>query len=218
LAAVTLNSVNVYAQTASSSQPTIQLLDNAGNTLYTLNTNLTSAGLNTVTLNWRVPVGTGYILSASGANLNLYRNNAGANFPYAVGTVASITGTDISSQGGGLENYYYWFYNWKVAPDVPCPSSPTVVTATIQNCTGINTYGTSTINVHPNPAHNNLMVSAPHTISNIIVVDMLGKTVMTNAPDNATEVSLDVSALPAGVYFVKVNAGDTQKLIKVIKE
>ncbi len=218
-AGFTLKTVDVYAQSSSSSQPTISLLDNAGNTLATTTTTLTSAGLNVVTLNWRVPVGTGFILSAAGANLNIYRNNVGANFPYPVGTVASITGTDISSQGGGLENYYYWFYNWKVAPDVPCPSSPTVVTATIQNCTGIGSNNTvGAIEVHPNPAHNNLFINSPHMINSVTVVDMIGKTILSHTPQNETSVSFDVSALPAGVYFVKVVSGSDNKLIKVVKQ
>jgi len=214
-AGFTLKTVDMYAQTASSSQPTVQLQDASGNTIYTLNPTLSSAGLNVVTLNWHIPPGTGYILAASGANLNLYRNSAGANYPIAVGTVASITGNDVM---GTAPNYYYWFYNWKYAVDVPCPSNPTVITATIQNCTGIANHGASVIEVHPNPAHTNLFVSALHNITNVTVVDMIGKTIMTHNPENATDVSLDVSALPAGVYFVKVTVGDSNKLIKVVKQ
>jgi len=214
-AGFTLKTVDVYAQSSSSSQPTFELQDNNGATIYSLSPSLTSAGLNVVTLNWHIPPGTGYILAASGANLNLYRNNTGASYPIAVGSVASITGNDVM---GTAPNYYYWFYNWKYAQDVPCPSNPTVVTATIQNCTGIASQGSSTIEVHPNPAHNNLFINAPHNISSVTVVDMIGKTIMTHTPQNETSVSLDVSALPAGVYFVKVVSGDSNKLIKVVKQ
>lgn len=214
-AGFTLKTVDLYAQASTGSTPTIQLQDNTGTPLYTLNANLTTAGLNVTTLNWHIPPGTGYMLVASGANINLYRNNAGATYPIAVGTVASITGNDVMSSAPA---YYYWFYNWKYAPDVACPSSATVVTATIQNCTGINGYASSGIEVYPNPAHNNLFISAPHNINTVTVVDMIGKTILSHSPENATDVSLDVSMLPAGVYFVKVVSGDASKLIKVVKQ
>jgi Zn-dependent metalloprotease len=211
----TLKSVDVYAQTSSSSQPTIQLTDNTGAVLQAITTTLTAAGKNTVTLNWHVPQGTGYRLVAAGANINLSRNNGGATFPINVSTVASITGTDVS---GTSPTYYYWFYNWIVVADVLCPSSATVVTATIQNCTGIATHGADIIAVYPNPAHNNISITAPEPIKNISVVDMIGKTILSHQPENETSVSLDVSLLPAGVYFVKVSAGESSKLVKLIKE
>lgn len=74
------------------------------------------------------------------------------------------------------------------------------------------------IAAYPNPAHDNLLVTAPHAIKSIGVVDMIGKTVLYQQPENETNVSVDISALPAGVYFVKVNTADSQKLIKVIKQ
>jgi len=213
LAGFTLKTVDLYAQSTTLTA-TIQLLDNIGNVIYSSTPTFTATGKNTVTLNWHVPIGTDYVLMASGTN-SLHRNSAGATYPMAVGTVASITGNDVMSQAAA---YYYFFYNWSVAPDVLCPSNPTVVTATIQNCTGIAGHGSSVIEVYPNPAHNNLFISAPHTISNVTVVDMIGKTIMNHNPENASDVSLDVSTLPAGVYFVKISAGNTNKLIKVVKQ
>lgn len=213
--AFTLKTVDVYGDPANASAPTFQLLDNTGALIYSIVPTIAS-GLNTVALNWHIPVGTGYRLVASGTNINLYRNNAGASYPIAVGSVASITGNDVMSSAPA---YYYWFYNWNYAADVPCPSSATVVTATIQNCTGIaNHVNNGGIEIYPNPAHDNLLVSSPGIIKNITMVDMIGKIVLNQQPQNETNVSIDVSTLPAGVYFVKVNTADTQKLIRVIKQ
>ena len=213
LVGFTLKNVDIYVQAATTTL-TVQLIDNGGNVLGTLNPTLTT-GKNTLSLNWHVPVGTGYKLTTSGS-ASLYRNSAGAVYPIAVGTgVASITGNDVM---GTAPTYYYWFYNWVYAKDIPCPSAPTVVTAVIQNCTGINNVANASLEVYPNPAYDNLVVKAPHNINSIHVIDMLGKTVISNNPANEKTVSLDVSNLPAGVYFVKVNAGDEQKLIKVIKQ
>ena len=56
--------------------------------------------------------------------MNLYRNNAGAVYPYTLNGVVSMTG---ASAGGG---YYYYFYNCVIAPQ-PCTSGRTPVTAII---------------------------------------------------------------------------------------
>jgi hypothetical protein len=212
--AFTLKTVDIFAQSTSTSV-SVSLEDNAGTVLYSLTPTISATGKNTLSLNWHIPVGTGYKIKATGTN-SLYRNSAGANYPIAVGTVASITGNDVMSTAG---NYFYWFYNWVYATDVLCPSSATAVVATIQNCTGIaNHTNGGAIEVYPNPAHGNLFISAPQNISNVTVIDMIGKTILMHTPDNAADVSLDVSMLPAGVYFVKVYAGDSNRLIKIVKQ
>lgn len=212
LTGFTLKSVDVYAQSTSLTA-TIQIQDNAGNVLYSATPAFANTGLNTVSLNWHIPAGTGFKFMASGTN-SLYRNNAGASYPIAVGTVASITGNDVMSQA---PDYYYYFYNWVYAADVLCPSNPTVVTATIQNCTGIKNPVAEAIAVYPNPAHNSLLVSAPDVISFVSVIDMLGKTIVVHKPDD-THATLDISNLTPGVYFVKVSAGGSTKLLRVVKQ
>jgi hypothetical protein len=83
---------------------------------------------------------------------------------------------------------------------------------------GIAVNSTEGFFIYPNPAHDNVTVKAPHNISTIRIVDMLGKTVIQQEPVNEKSIQVDTSTLPAGVYFVKVNAGDMQKLIKLIKQ
>jgi len=213
LSGFTLKSVDIYTQSTASTTA-VQLEDNTGAVLYSVTPTLTAAGKSTITLNWHIPIGTGYKLMGMGTN-SLYRNNAGASYPIAVGSVASITGNDVMSTAPA---YYYWFYNWIYAQDVACPSSATIVTATIQGCAGINNFSMGNLEIYPNPAHDNLFIKAPQNITAIRVIDMLGKTLIAQEPNNEKSVQVDVSILPAGVYFVKVNAGDTQKLIKLIKQ
>ena len=45
----------------------------------------------------------------------LWRDDAGAqvNFPYDIGSLASITSTTIT--GENQYNYYYFYYNWKMS-------------------------------------------------------------------------------------------------------
>ena len=123
-----LKTVDLYAQAATGSTPTVILEDSTGAALFSQTFTLSAAGKNTVTLNYHVNPGNNYRLVASGTNINLYRNSAGATFPINVASVASITGTDVTSTNPA---YYYWFYNWVVQPDIACTSSTTPVTVTI---------------------------------------------------------------------------------------
>ncbi|MDQ3110533.1 MAG: M4 family metallopeptidase [Bacteroidota bacterium] len=105
----------------SAGNKTFILYDNAGNPISNYVVNCPATGLQTVTLNIPLTPGS-YRLG--GTQMNLYRNNAGANYPYDFPNVVSITG---SSAGG---NYYYYLYNWTITLPA-CTSVRVPVTATI---------------------------------------------------------------------------------------
>lgn len=217
VSAFTLKSVDIDAQSTSQTV-SVQLVNNAGTALYTLTSTISVAGKNTLSLNWHIPVGTGYKLMASGTN-SLYRNNAGASYPIAVGAVANITGNDVMSTA---PTYYYWFYNWVYAADVACPSSATTVTTNITNCTtGISSnLSSSVVLVYPNPAHDNVFVSLTENINSIAVVDVIGQTVVAEQKvNNAHQIqNIDIDNLAYGIYFIKVTTTDNQqKIIRFIK-
>jgi Zn-dependent metalloprotease len=109
----------VYA--GSAGNKTFTLWDNAGNQITQRTVNVPGTGMQTVTLNIPLPPGQ-YRLG--GTSMNLYRNNAGASYPYTSPGVLSITG---SSAGGG---FYYYLYNWTVNLD-GCTSARTPVTVVV---------------------------------------------------------------------------------------
>jgi len=67
-------------------------------------------------LNFQVPIGNNMQLGISNGNSDLYRNNAGAIYPYNIGSVMNITGTSAGSPG-----YYYFYYDIEVV--VPCDNT-----------------------------------------------------------------------------------------------
>jgi Zn-dependent metalloprotease len=117
----TLKTVVMYASTAGNR--TIELR-NSANALITSTVVNLAIGANTVNVNFALTPGTGYRLALGGATINLYRNSAGAVYPYNIGGLVSMTG---ASAGGA---YYYFFYNWQVQKD-NCTSAPIAVTATV---------------------------------------------------------------------------------------
>jgi choice-of-anchor B domain-containing protein len=67
-------------------------------------------------LNFEVPIGNNMQLGISNGNSDLYRNDAGAVYPYNIGSIMSITGTSAGSPG-----YYYFYYDIEV--EVPCENT-----------------------------------------------------------------------------------------------
>jgi len=111
---ITIQTVTVYSN--QSGARTIELLDNAGNMINSSSQNIAS-GTQVVTLNFHVDAGNGYRLGLQDGSMSqLYRNATGANYPYIITGLLSITGNDIPDQ-----DHYYYFYNWQVQKD-PCRS------------------------------------------------------------------------------------------------
>ncbi|TAE53542.1 MAG: hypothetical protein EAZ89_07340, partial [Bacteroidetes bacterium] len=117
LSDMVLNSVRVYPNGAGN--VTINLESSALATLssksFTIPAGVTDT---TLQLDFFVPAGTGYRLTPGGTDIieGLFRNTAGAVYPYTVAGLASITGP-INNFAG----YFYFFYDWKVSTSV-CPS------------------------------------------------------------------------------------------------
>lgn len=80
-----------------------------------------------------------------------------------------------------------------------------------------NSFDNGTFSYYPNPVKNILNLSSTENISNVTVFNLLGQKVMTKAV-NASQSQVDMTALAAGTYVVKVTADDQVKMIKVIKE
>ena len=118
--ACTLLSVLVYAQGAGNR--TITLNNSAGTVLNTVTINVPN-GQSRVALNFPLAVGTNYQLAATGTP-NLYRNSAGASYPYTdPAGLVTITTNDVPDPAR-----FYYFYDWQLAP-APCTSAlvPVVV-------------------------------------------------------------------------------------------
>jgi bacillolysin len=209
LANTTLKTVDVKADAAGSRK--IELRTSTGTVITSKDVNI-AVGVSTITLDFPLTTGTGYQLAVNGTS-NLYRNSAGATFPYTIGSSVKITGTNYTDAA-----YYYYFYKW-VLEGTSCTSAAVPVIAKLEICTGVDkTAADAAIEVYPNPANSTLNIRSAENIAAITVVDMLGKVVLQDAAVKKNNAQLNISELPAGFYFVKVNTADTQKLMKIIKQ
>ncbi len=176
----TLISVRVYSTGAANR--TFELQDNTGAILWDTIINVPNAPNGTagavVTLNKFIPQGSGYMLGCL-ANSNLWRTSAGANYPYTLAGVCSITGNTA-----GDPARLYFVYDWQVRPG-DCISSRSPVTAQIGG-------------IHP-------VVSPSGNIS-LCSGQSVQLTAVGNGPylwnTTATTQSIQVNA--AGNYFISV--------------
>ena len=120
---VFLKSVDLYADVAG--ERTIELRDNLGSVLESITIDV-PVGASTAILDFEVPIGTGLQLGAEiGSSPDLYRNDAGASYPYTLAESVEIVGSSTGS------DFYYFFYNWEVHP-YNCASDRVPVTAVVE--------------------------------------------------------------------------------------
>jgi len=150
----------------------------------------------------------------------------------------SITATTTVS-GGGDAPQYQWYVDgmpvsgatnssytytpangdsvWCVlTSNSQCVGTPTATSNMLHILTapaGVSQVVASHIILAPNPALNTITITAPVTITDITVIDLLGREVFSRQY-NSDNVDVEISELPGGVYFVKVNDVYAQKLIK----
>ena len=124
----TLISVKLYADNAG--VRTIYLKNEAGAIIDSLQTNL-SQGEQIVTLNFQIPQGNNYRLTANGYP-GLFRNDDGISYPYDIGSIASITKSTAGDIGGDAYGYYYYFYDWQIE-ETGCVSQRTAAQAIIND-------------------------------------------------------------------------------------
>jgi hypothetical protein len=210
----TLNSVKVYANGAGNR--TIRLHDNGGTQLNELVVNVPN-GESRIDLNFPLNPGTGYSLRTVG-DPQLWRNapNATMNYPYSVGSMVSITGTNVT--GANTYNYYYYFYDWEVSsPERVCVSPRTEVSVTV-GTVGVAEGDLLGTTMFPNPATDNLNVVLPASVKGNINMDVYsstGQRVMSSRLTAGTA-RVDVGGLASGVYSFRIktdNGHYTQRIV-----
>jgi PKD repeat protein/predicted secreted protein len=205
---ITLQTVTVYEQTAGSR--TIWLRNSSGTYLDSLETSV-AAGTQTITLNFDITAGAGYVLGAAAAN-NFWRETSGAVYPYTVSDLISITG---NTAGSTATTYYYYFYNWQVE-GASCASPRTPVTATI--ITSITESSENNFNIYPNPSSGVFDISIKdQNYQNAVlsIINILGETLTENYFTNNITIHIDASGIQQGIYFVKLKTDNSTYLKRI---
>ncbi len=90
---------------------------------------------------------------------------------------------------------------------------------TIDATTGIQSYNkVSNVLVSPNPATNELFVASASHFGKVVIIDALGKTVLSHDANYAAQTTINISSLSKGVYFLQVSDGANLTTKKFIKD
>jgi hypothetical protein len=213
-----LESVKVYTDTEASR--IIELTNAAGDVLASLEV-VIPVGIHVIPLNFAVEPGTDLFLSTNTAHnvaqlgynsARLRRSDSGINFPYDVQGVISLKESNF-----GADRYYY-FYDWKLKEaDFDCVSDRLAVPVVLVH-TDEPSAGAQAVRVYPNPTSGPVQVQAGGAEAQLEVqlFNAAGQRLWQGRlPREAPE--MDLSRLPAGVYWLTVNADGQLSRQRVVK-
>jgi len=135
--------------------------------------------------------------------------NAGSFDQYLWNDTSSNSTLDVTTSG----EYYV-----QVTDNNKCSNTDTILVSFVI-CLDINDFGTQcNISVYPNPANDFVTVLSDNIIiNNIEILSLTGKTLKKIITNNSIA-HIDISNLNSGVYFLKINTAEFNKIIKIVKQ
>lgn len=113
----------------------------------------------------------------------------------------------IDLPGAGLHAWYIT----AVYPDGE--SDPTNTQEVLLS--GTDTHDKKQLNIYPNPAHDFLHIEMTDQLETIEILNLTGTTIIkTTGPEN----KIDISALPDGVYFIRILTDDQEFVKRFVKQ
>ena len=143
----------------------------------------------------------------------LWRTASNVLYPYSVDNVLTITNSTFG------EDFYYYFYNWKIStPDKYCFSDPVEVTAFLDTDVATDFPDHDQLIVYPNPSGGSIEIYSPFTTpARFEVWSVEGVVSYSQLVSN--EISrIDLSSVPVGIYILRLQSLDriyTSKFIKL---
>lgn len=141
---------------------------------------------------------------------------------------------DLVISGESGADYFVWFSDADLTTEIPsttqaidqttyyviqvvdgCESDALAITVEVTLSNTI--FDGKSFTAYPNPVRDIFNISYSNEITGIEVTNMLGQTLISETK-NATDIQIDMSALPTGNYLVKVKTDEMIKVIKVVKQ
>jgi len=129
------------------------------------------------------------------------------------GTMTGTNSFDLSDwqtgSGGVWEN---WYVNNGVLIEQPGTALDCSSVGEVENRIELE------IKMFPNPVHQDLSITLKGVVSDVHIIDVNGRVLPTVSNHSNNEISVDVSGLDAGIYFVRISSIGNTYLRKFIKE
>jgi len=75
------------------------------------------------------------------------------------------------------------------------------------------TANNKNINIYPNPTSTELTISSKDRVTAVAITNLIGQTLYSNQC-NSSQLHVDVSALPTGMYLIRINGTEVRKFVK----
>lgn len=210
-----IKSVKVYAN--GDDYRTIALVEQNGGAVLTSGVYFIPDGESRVELDMFVPANGNYGLRVTSGDPQLWRDAVGSNpqFPYDLGGLGSITGSNASSSA-----FYYFFYDWEVATPTHWCEGPRTAVQVLVGGVGIETqYAANGLRLFPNPASEYITVTGQFPEGSTLAefLDVSGR-VCLQAKLRANEGSINVAPLAPGAYTVRIQGDHAVSNLSFVKE
>jgi PKD repeat protein len=149
-------------------------------------------------------------------------------------TATLCTGQTASLVASGATNYTWMPGSQTNASIVVSPTTTTtyslngttgscsdndMFTITVNVCTGINNLTSKgDILIYPNPNNGVFTIASGNQKFEVVIINSLGQTVLTQLEKNATQMQIDLSKHSKGIYYARVTTEQGNKLFKLIIE
>ncbi|MGB3078554.1 MAG: FG-GAP-like repeat-containing protein [Saprospiraceae bacterium] len=145
----------------------------------------------------------------------LWRSSQGVSYPYVIDGYVSINNSTFGTE------FYYYFYDWKISTsDKYCGSDLAPVTAYLDiNLATGNVFDDQAMVITPNPTTGitYVVVKSTSTID-LQVTDLSGKQIYSKKENlGIGETTIDMSAYPAGIYFIRIIQEGKMYSRKIVK-
>lgn len=84
--------------------------------------------------------------------------------------------------------------------------------------TSINETGDINFNVYPNPAQDQVVITASDVMDNIVIYNVVGEIMLAHENINSTTHKIDINDLAPQVYFIQISVGDKINMTKLVKK
>lgn len=131
--------------------------------------------------------------------------------------VVTETTDQTTTNVNGMDEATEYFWRVRGTNDCGDGENSAVFSFTTRAVLGINENAIDGLLVYPNPTSNIVNVSASTELQSVEIVNILGQTLLSKKV-GTTQTLLDLSALAAGNYFIRVKAENTATVIQIVKK
>ncbi len=135
---------------------------------------------------------------------------AGGSWTSANSNANITTAGVVTAMAAGLDTIKYSVSNSCGSVEVSFPIY--LKSCSTSHVTTNNWMPLHELKIYPDPANTEITITGP-MVSSISITNLIGQTIYTNHY-NSEKVQIDISSLPTGVYFIKVNGTEVRKFIK----